>query len=134
MPSVTPGSCLCGDVRFEITGEFERFFLCHCQRCRKVTGSAYAANLFSKTANVRWLSGKPLIKTYQLTDTHHCKSFCSVCSAALPCEVDGRGLKVPAGCLEGPIKIRPQAHIFMASKAHWDQGLEGVRRYDEAAY
>ena len=39
------GSCLCGEVRFEVTGDFERFFLCHCGRCRKDTGSAHAANL-----------------------------------------------------------------------------------------
>jgi len=50
------GSCLCGEVRFEIVGNFERFFLCHCGRCRKDTGSAHAANLFSSTAKVHWLS------------------------------------------------------------------------------
>src|SRR5262245_54108822 len=60
------GSCLCGDVRFEILGAFERFFLCHCGRCRKDTGSAHAANLFSSTAKVRWLSGQSAISTYQV--------------------------------------------------------------------
>ena len=29
------GSCLCGEVRFEIVGNFKRFFLCHRERCRK---------------------------------------------------------------------------------------------------
>ena len=35
------GSCLCGKVTFEIEGNFEQFFLCHCERCRKDTGSAH---------------------------------------------------------------------------------------------
>ena len=51
------GSCLCGEVTFEIEGDFDNFYLCHCERCRKDTGSAHAANLFSSTAKLKWLSG-----------------------------------------------------------------------------
>lgn len=47
------GSCLCGEVTFEIEGDFEDFYLCHCERCRKDTGSAHAANLFSSTAKLK---------------------------------------------------------------------------------
>jgi hypothetical protein len=46
MSNTYSGSCLCGEIRFEIEGEFERFYLCHCEYCRKDTGSAHAANLF----------------------------------------------------------------------------------------
>ncbi|RPH66319.1 MAG: aldehyde-activating protein, partial [Hyphomicrobiales bacterium] len=46
------GSCLCGDVRFEIAGDFEKFYLCHCSRCRKDTGSAHGANLFASAARL----------------------------------------------------------------------------------
>jgi len=59
------GSCLCGEVRFEIVGDFDRFFLCHCGRCRKDTGSAHAANLFSSTAKIHWLSGQAKIKNFR---------------------------------------------------------------------
>ena len=40
----TTGKCLCGVVQFRISGEFESFFLCHCSRCRKDSGSAHSAN------------------------------------------------------------------------------------------
>ncbi|MCI3132528.1 GFA family protein [Phenylobacterium aquaticum] len=56
--ATTAGSCLCGGIAFEISGPFEAFFLCHCSRCRKDTGSAHAANLFSSTAKLTWLSGQ----------------------------------------------------------------------------
>ena len=46
MGTTHSGTCLCGAVRFEISGSFERFYLCHCSRCRKGSGSAHAANLF----------------------------------------------------------------------------------------
>src|SRR6185295_6432620 len=78
------GSCLCGEVQFEIAGDFERFFLCHCGRCRKDTGSAHAANLFSSTAKVHWLSGQAKIKRFHVPSTRHEKCFCSECGSALP--------------------------------------------------
>ena len=94
------GSCLCGQVRFEIVGDFERFFLCHCGRCRKDTGSAHAANLFSSTAKVRWLSGQAKIKIFYVPLTRHEKSFCSECGSALPrIQMNGALLVVPAGSL-----------------------------------
>lgn len=126
------GSCLCGEVRFEIVGDFERFFLCHCGRCRKDTGSAHAANLFSSTAKLTWLSGEAKIKTFRVPSSRHVKAFCSACGSAVP-HVYGNGalLVVPAGSLDSAVDIRPQAHIFFASRANWDQHLEDVPKFDE---
>jgi hypothetical protein len=53
------GSCLCGEVRFEIEGEFERFFLCHCEYCRKDTGSASRAKWDESLEGVPILEGLP---------------------------------------------------------------------------
>ena len=126
------GSCLCGEVRFEIVGDFERFFLCHCGRCRKDTGSAHAANLFSSTAKVRWLSGQAKIKIFYVPLTRHEKSFCSECGSALPrIQMNGALLVVPAGSLDTTIDTQPDAHIFVASSANWDRRLEDVPRIDD---
>jgi hypothetical protein len=65
MGNLVTGQCLCGAVKFRISGEFEGFFLCHCGRCRKDSGSAHSANLFSSTAKIAWLSGEQNIKTAQ---------------------------------------------------------------------
>jgi hypothetical protein len=125
------GSCLCGDVRFEVLGEFDSFFLCHCGRCRKDTGSAHAANLFSSSAKVNWLSGENRIATFLVPFTRHKRSFCARCGSAVPSvQIDGALLVVPAGSLDGSVGIRPQAHIHVASAASWDQRLENVPRID----
>ena len=119
------GSCLCGKVAFEVEGEFESFYLCHCERCRKDTGSAHAANLFSSTAALRWLSGEDLVKTFDFNDTGHIKSFCTECGSALPnLQMGGTLLVVPAGSLDCDAPIPPTAHIFVSRKANWDEGLE----------
>jgi hypothetical protein len=127
------GSCLCGRVRFEIDGEFERFYLCHCEYCRKDTGSAHAANLFSSTAALRWLAGEGNVRQFDLPATRHGKSFCGTCGSALPrTQMNGQWLVVPAGSLNSEVLIRPNAHIFVASRAGWDDALERVPAVDAA--
>ncbi|WP_411678245.1 GFA family protein [Caproicibacter sp.] len=126
------GSCLCGRVTFEVEGDFDNFFLCHCERCRKDTGSAHAANLFSSTAKLTWLSGQNEVKTFNYLSEGHIKSFCANCGSALPnIQSDGKLLVVPAGCIDSVIYMKPQGHIYYASKASWDSDLEKIPKYKE---
>lgn len=131
MTETTAGSCLCGTVKFQVSGEFESFFLCHCKRCRKDTGSAHAANLFSSTATVIWVSGHDSIQTYRVPETRHEKSFCTKCGSALPSvQLNGALVVVPAGSIDSVIDIRPSAHICFASRAEWDARLENIPQLD----
>lgn len=126
------GSCLCGAVRFEVQGVFERFYLCHCEYCRKDTGSAHAANLFSSVAKLEWICGQNQVTSFNLPSTRHSRCFCSVCGSALPSvQMEGRMLVVPAGSLDGEVGVRPDAHIFVASRADWDEGLERLVGFEK---
>lgn len=121
---VHQGSCLCGRVMFQISGPFEHFFLCHCPRCRKGSGSAHAANLFSTRASLDWLSGNEQVRSFRVDGTRHERCFCTICGSALPMfQAGGSLLMVPAGSLDGPVTIRPAAHIFSGSRADWDHDL-----------
>ncbi|MCB9494917.1 MAG: GFA family protein [Desulfobacteraceae bacterium] len=125
------GSCLCGEVTFEIDGEFDSFYLCHCSRCRKDTGSAHGANLFSSSATLEWLSGKDKVRNFTLGSTQHSRSFCSVCGSALPnIQMEGKLLVVPAGSLDCDLSINPTAHIFVSGKANWDNNLHKIPMID----
>ncbi|MBL6431571.1 MAG: GFA family protein [Alphaproteobacteria bacterium] len=114
-------------VTFEITGSFEAFFLCHCARCRKDTGSAHAANLFSSSATLEWLSGADRVKTYRVPDTRHENP--SVPTAARRCralQMDGTLLVVPAGSLDSAFDMRPSAHICCRQSCGVGRDLESV--------
>ncbi len=125
------GSCLCGDIRFEITGDFENFFFCHCKSCRKDTGSAHGANLFSSTAELTWLKGEEKVQTFNYQNSGHIKSFCPRCSSALPnIQMEGTLLVVPAGSLDTEIDIPPSGHIYLSEKAGWDKDLEKAPHYE----
>ncbi|WP_227426381.1 GFA family protein [Roseibaca sp. Y0-43] len=130
MGDVAHGSCLCGAVRFRIEGAFEAFFLCHCTRCRKDSGSAHAATLFASQARLVWLSGETCVRTYHLPGTRHGKCFCGRCGSALPLLAKDGTLAVPAGSLDTPVSTSPDAHICCASRAEWDRGLDKVPRID----
>ncbi|MCW7755429.1 GFA family protein [Desulfobotulus sp. H1] len=126
------GSCLCGNIQYEIDGEFENFFLCHCKSCRKDTGSVHAANLFSSKAKLRWLKGENKIKVFNYKNSGHIKAFCPNCSSALPnIQMNGKLLVVPAGSLDSDIDIKPSGHIYLKEKAIWDDNLELVPKYEE---
>lgn len=131
MSSSYSGSCLCGQVNFEVDGDFESFYLCHCLYCQKDTGSAHAANLFSSKASVKWLSGADKVTTYTLPATTHTKSFCNVCGSALPnVQSNGKLLVVPAGSLDSQVGLQPDAHLFCSSRAPWDNGLENIKQFE----
>ncbi|HMN44573.1 MAG TPA: GFA family protein [Povalibacter sp.] len=125
------GACLCGQVRYEFEGEVERFFLCHCEYCRKDTGSAHAANLFVSAGKLKWLTGREKVTEFRLPSTRHARSFCSICGSALPHQSSsGDLLVVPAGSLDSRIDLRPNAHIFVSSRAPWDSALEALPAFE----
>ena len=129
---MTKGSCLCGQVSFEIEGDFEHFFICHCSYCRKDSGSAHAANLFTKKRALKWLSGEEKVTNFLLEASRHTKSFCSICGSALPIvEPDNEVCIVPAGCLDDEVTMKPEAHIYTASQASWERELAGTKQFPE---
>jgi len=126
------GSCLCGAVSYELLGDFQSFFLCHCTRCQKGTGSAHAANLFAAGSRLTWLRGESDIKTYQYPDSLHIKSFCQHCGAALPVLIVSiNSVVVPAGSLDTPVPIPPTAKIYVADGAPWFKNIDDVPSFDE---
>jgi hypothetical protein len=131
MDNLASGQCLCGVVKFRISGQFESFFLCHCGRCRKDSGSAHSANLFSTMAKIDWLSGKEYIKLFELSGSQHVKCFCATCGSALPFSQANDGvLVVPAGSIDSPINMRPNAHICFSNRANWDNDLASLETID----
>jgi hypothetical protein len=130
MNEAIEGSCLCGGVRYAVTGPFDRFYYCHCSRCRKASGSAHVSNLFGRPENIRWIAGKELIRRFDLpTAERFSRCFCSECGTPVPHVTrNGQFLLVPAGALEGDPGMRPQANIFWRDRSPWyEEGLAAPR-------
>ena len=115
------GSCLCGEVKFEVVGPFKAFQYCHCSRCQKTSGSAHAANIFVNPEQLTWLQGEDKVMRYEVADAkYYATTFCKNCGSKLPwLTKPGNNLLIPAGSLDETPEIRPKSSIFWGSRAGW---------------
>jgi hypothetical protein len=126
------GGCLCGDVRFFITGPIRNIVYCHCSRCRRAQGSAFATNGIVAADDFEITKGAKSLTTFQSMPGKK-KQFCRTCgspilsiNAATPDVV-----RVRIGTIQSPISERPMAHIFATSKADWDSITDDLPQYPE---
>lgn len=126
------GSCLCGAVRYTATGEAQRFYHCHCTRCRKATGTGHASNLFLK-GTLEWESGEELIRSYKVPDAERFTNiFCGTCGGRVPRFIEQYGVVfIPAGSLDDEPDLAPQARIFKGSRAAWSCDGRDIPEFDE---
>jgi hypothetical protein len=127
------GSCFCEKVSYEITGNMGIFQYCHCSRCRKVTGSAHAANLFVAPDDFQWLSGEENVARYDPPETKYfATSFCKNCGSSLPwLSKSGRVVVIPAGTLDGDPGIRPTQNIFCGSRSAWYTAASSLPEHED---
>lgn len=121
MSGNTKGSCLCGEVIYQITGNIGIFQYCHYSRCRKFTGSAHAANLFVSSGQFSWLKGESLLGRFSPPQSKHfATAFCTRCGSSLPwLAKSAKVVIVPAGTLDTHPGIEPTQNIFCVFKATW---------------
>jgi hypothetical protein len=127
------GSCLCGAVRYEVTGDPQRFYHCHCARCRKSSGTGHATNLMLTDARLVFSSGEALLKRYKVPEAERfARQFCSECGSAVARVVPEIGaVVVPAGSLDSTLPIQPQARSFWDSRVEWSCDDQALSRYAE---
>jgi len=113
------GSCLCGQVRFELDGAPQFINHCHCSMCRKAHGAAFGSFLHADGTGFRWLAGQTRVTNYP-SSPGNVRAFCSVCGSNVPVlEDEGRHVIIPAGALDDDPAVRPIVHIHTASRAPW---------------
>jgi hypothetical protein len=126
------GSCLCGGVRFEVTEEFRRTSFCHCEFCKRISGSYGTVSGRASTDSIHVLEGDELLTSYT-PDGGSAKTFCSVCGSNLfgggwP-ESETASVRLSSFGLE--LDRKPEAHTFVRSAAAWEILPEdGLPRYD----
>jgi hypothetical protein len=129
----TAGSCLCGEVAFEVDDPPMFMQSCHCSRCRRARGAAHGTNIFYKANQFLWMKGEELVSSYKVPESKfYTTSFCSRCGSSMPSVSREHNIAViPAGCLDTDPPMRPQRHIFTASKAPWFMITDSLPQFTE---
>jgi hypothetical protein len=122
---------LCGAVAFEVTGTPLSVNHCHCVRCRKARGTANATNVVLPLDAVRFVRGEELLTTFRLPEAKYfAHAFCKVCGSSMPRLDPGRAIAiVPMGSFDEDPGVRPQRHIFVESKAAWDEITDALPQF-----
>lgn len=134
-PGTVRGSCLCNEAAWELRGELALMRNCHCSRCRKARGTAYATNAFAAPDGFRWVRGEDEAVSYKVPEARFFRhTFCRSCGATLPrVDAERNLLIVPVGSIDGDPGARPRDHIFVASKAPWFEIADDLAQYAERA-
>ena len=120
---ITKGSCNCGAVKWEATGELRGIIACHCGQCRKQTGLYYAATnvaddrlTISSSGTLKWYQSSPEAK----------RGFCSECGSALFWKHSADPFtSILAGSIDGDSSLEVEEHIFTADKPDWYDITDG---------
>ena len=130
MEKILTGGCVCGEVKFTLEDDFDNFYFCHCEQCRKMTGSGHASNLFTRPENIKWEKGLESIKRYDHPTRAFSQVFCIHCGSGLPyLSKSGKALVVPAGALDSEPAKQPDAHIFCSEEPGWHKAGLSAKRY-----
>jgi hypothetical protein len=123
MTTVHSGSCLCGAVGYEVTGNLRNAVGCHCGQCRKTTGHYLAATAARHDAFR--LTRDEGLAWYRSSDTAK-RGFCRICGSTLFWQGDGRDyIAIAAGSLDPPTGIRLEGHIFCDDKGDYYDITDG---------
>ena len=109
------GSCLCGDVRFTVTGAPFDPAACHCSQCRKMSGHVWAAAVVRADGieiegEVRWFEASQRAR----------RGFCPRCGSFLFWQEYGsENMDFALGAVDGPTGMHLGRHIFIESKGDY---------------
>lgn len=126
------GECNCGAVAFEVDATPTDVVVCHCSICRRFTGANGIAVILAENGAFRWLRGENQIATWKKPGADWHAWFCRLCGSALPGANDDTRMFIPAGSItEGGEQLRVTHHIWVGSKAVWDEVCDAGKQHQE---
>jgi len=118
------GSCLCGAVSFEVSGELKAPDACHCGQCRKHSGHYFASTDVARSAlriqgaeHITWFPSSEKVR----------RGFCSICGSSLfwdPIQRDWTSIAM--GAFDAPTGTHIEKHIFVADKGDYYEISDGL--------
>lgn len=127
------GSCLCGDITYEIEGDQLAVAVCHCEHCQRQSGGAFSTNFVAHGSQLT-ISGD--IKTYEDKGrtgdaVYVLRKFCGNCGSPIVSELmEPEGVvAIKVGTLDDTSDITPDVQAWCDDKQSW-VNLEGISAMD----
>lgn len=130
MNTTAKGSCYCQAVKFTIKLPVDDVLHCHCNMCRRLSGSDYTTWVIVPKSNFSIISGKNKLNTYPVSD--HCtQTFCNICGTRIT-TTDTKYdhvFGILRGIINDDIKKTTSAEYYVTDKASWNHLTSTLPQY-----
>jgi hypothetical protein len=124
MTNNSTGSCLCGAVKYQVTGALRPVVACHCGQCQKTSGHHVAATS-AKREDFKLLEERGL-KWFSSTVGVR-RGFCQQCGGNLFWDkAELSSISIFAGTLDQPSGLQLVEHIYVEAKADYYEITDGL--------
>ena len=122
------GGCLCGAIRYRVSGEPLARSLCHCRSCRLGAGAPSVAWVVLRSNDLAFVAGNPAF--YQ-SSPGVMRGFCMRCGTSLTYqrEQERETIDVTTASLDLAGDFAPEREIWTAEKLPWERLNESLRQY-----
>jgi hypothetical protein len=126
------GECFCGAVKYQINGDLDLMYHCHCSSCRKSSGASFVTNASFDASTFSLIEGHDLISDVD-RGSHH-RYHCSKCHSWVYGDSDQYpGVKfIPCGTLNEAPKKTVDHHVWVDSKAAWTKINDELPQHAES--
>jgi len=127
------GGCLCGAVRYEVSGAVRSLCYCHCASCRRASGAPMVPWGTFDRERFRLTRGE--LREYR-SSAEVTRGFCARCGSSLTYQHTARGkdIDVTLATLDAPERLAPEMHVWVGEKIPWvtinDQLPQFIRQTD----
>jgi len=132
MSTHAPGGCLCGQVRYRITGAPLATSLCHCRSCRRAAGAPAVAWVVVRRDELVFDHGSP---TVFRSSPEVERTFCPRCGTPLTYRRDDSSgsIDVQTATLDAPDAFPPTREIWLEHRISWMVTNDQLAQYPRSS-
>ncbi len=123
------GSCLCGNITYEIEGDQLAVAVCHCEHCQRQSGGAFSTNFVAHESQLKVNGEMALYEDRGRTGdaVYVNRKFCGSCGSPIVSELLGSEgvVAIKVGTLDDTSDITPDVQAWCDDKQSW-VNLEGI--------
>ena len=128
------GGCLCGDVRYEVSGSSIWKAICYCESCTRAAGAPAIACAGFEKSKFRLLNGR--IEIYE-SSPGVLRGFCRRCGTSLTYQKNPKVLEgarddvyILTRTLDDPNAYPPDEHVHYGERVSWFNVEDELPHYD----
>ena len=132
MPDFLAGGCVCRAVRYRISAAPIAAGLCHCDRCRPQSGSAFSTIIIIRRSTIEIEGETAVFDDIGSSGLHVARRYCPRCGSPLTTEPDVTPdlMFVKAGGIDGNEWFHPVMELFVGRRRPWVAPVPGAQQLE----